>query len=47
MESCTNLLAGGWDTVHTNVAGFAGSMWLTDARPLAPARFYRIKLACP
>ena len=47
VESCTNLVAGGWDTVHTNVAGFPGVMWLTDARPLVPARFYRIKLACP
>ncbi len=47
VESCTNLVAGGWDTVHTNVAGFPGVMWLTDTRPLVPARFYRIKLACP
>jgi FtsP/CotA-like multicopper oxidase with cupredoxin domain len=47
LESRTNLLAGAWDTVYTNVAGFAGVMWLNDPRPLVPARFYRIKLACP
>jgi len=47
IESCTNLLTGGWDTIHTNVAGFAGVMWLTDSRPLVPARFYRIRLSCP
>lgn len=47
VESCTNLLSGVWDTVHTNVAGFAGSMWLADPRPEVPSRFYRIKLVCP
>jgi hypothetical protein len=47
LESSTNLLAGSWDTVRTNVAGFAGAMWLNDPRPLVPTRFYRIKLACP
>jgi FtsP/CotA-like multicopper oxidase with cupredoxin domain len=47
LESSTNLMAGGWDTVHTNVAGFAGAMWLNDPRPQVPARFYRIKLASP
>lgn len=47
VESCTNLLTGYWETIHTNVAGFAGSMWLTDTRPPVPTRFYRIKLACP
>jgi len=47
VESRTNLVAGSWETIHTNVAGFAGVMWLTDPRPLVSARFYRIKLACP
>jgi hypothetical protein len=47
VECCTNLMAGVWDTIRTNVAGFAGTMWLTDPQPPAPTRFYRIKLACP
>jgi FtsP/CotA-like multicopper oxidase with cupredoxin domain len=47
VESSTNLLSGSWETIHANVPGFPGAMWLTDARPLVSARFYRIKLACP
>ena len=47
VESCTNLLSGGWDTIHANVPGFPGAMWLTDSRPPEPARFYRIKIVGP
>ncbi|MDD5706374.1 MAG: thrombospondin type 3 repeat-containing protein, partial [Kiritimatiellae bacterium] len=47
VESCTNLLAGDWVTIHTNIAGFDGTMWLADTQSPAPTRFYRIKLACP
>lgn len=47
VESCTNLASALWETIHTNVPGFPGVMWLTDTRPPVPTRFYRIKLACP
>lgn len=47
VQCCTNLASAYWETIQTNVPGFAGVMWLTDSRPPVPTRFYRIQITCP
>jgi len=47
LERTTNLMAGAWVPVQTNIPGFANVMWLTDPSPVVPNRFYRIRILTP